>query len=383
MKAQKKYPGIYLEDNGTYTVKTSFRTKDKYVKQVTKRGFETAKKANDWKLETRIDYKNKMAYEVDGSCKTPVEQLAKEYLKYKSLKFKQKTIENISYNINKHFVEYFKDTKLDKLTTHDIMDYYEYLSTLKVKNQTKNVIIVNVIDALNFFDMMEMIPPEIVRRFKRIVHKFDIIDQPQNDFLEVNEIKALLDTFNGNRIIDKMDKLMIYTFIYSGLRKSELLALTFEDIDIVKNTIRVNKQVVRDETRANNQKIGVSNYTKTNQNKEVVVPPFLIEMFIEYMQLRNATGKDIIFISKKGKYLTKNYANDLLNEHLDMAGLRHIKVHDLRHTFCTMLYDLGVEEQFVAQQMGHSSPNTSHAVYEHLTKDRLNKNVDIINNLKV
>ena len=44
---------------------------------------------------------------------------------------------------------------------------------------------------------------------------------------------------------------------------------------------------------------------------------------------------------------------------------------------------MGAEEQFVAQQMGHSSPSTSHLVYEHLTKDRLNKNKEIIENIKI
>lgn len=378
MKAQKKYPGIYLEDNGTYTVKTSFRTKDKFVKQITKRGFETAKKANDWKEENKIYYKSKMLYEIE-SGKTPMENLAEQYFKYKKLKTKQKTIDNITYNINKHFVNYFKDKNFGDLTTQDIMKYYEYIANLKIKNQSKNIIMVNVLDAIEFFDVMEMIPPEIVRRFKRILQKFDIIEEAKNDYLETDEVKRLLDTFTDTSIKGKMHKLMIYTLIYSGLRKSELLALTFFDIDIVKHTINVNKQVCDSLSKHTRE---VVYYTKTNKNKEVVVPTFLIDMFIEYMQLRNATGNDIIFTLKHNKYLFKNYPNKVLNRHLEMADLKHVKIHDLRHTFCTMLYDLGAEEQFVAQQMGHSSPNTSHLVYEHLTKDRLNKNINIIENIK-
>lgn len=378
MKSQKKYPGIYLEDNGTYTVKTSFRTKDKFVKQITKRGFETAKKANDWKEQQKVYYKSKMLYELE-SGKTPMQNLADQYLKYKKLKTKQKTIDNITYNIDKHFVNYFKDKNFGELSTQDIMKYYEYLASLKIKNQSKNVIIVNVLDAIDFFDVMEMIPPEVVRRFKRILQKFDIIEEAKNDYLEVNEIKQLLDTFTDTSIKGKMHKLMIYTLIYSGLRKSELLALQFSDIDIVKHTITVSKQVYEAPQKHTKE---IVYYTKTNKNKEVVVPTFLIELFIEYMQLRNATGNDIIFIGRDNSYLPKSYANQVLNKHLEMANLKHIKIHDLRHTFCTMLYDLGAEEQFVAQQMGHSSPNTSHLVYEHLTKDRLNKNIDIIENIK-
>lgn len=378
MKSQKKYPGIYLEDNGTYTVKTSFRTKDKFVKQITKRGFETAKKANDWKEQQKVYYKSKMLYELE-SGKTPMQNLADQYLKYKKLKTKQKTIDNITYNIDKHFVNYFKDKNFGELSTQDIMKYYEYLASLKIKNQSKNVIIVNVLDAIDFFDVMEMIPPEVVRRFKRILQKFDIIEEAKNDYLEVNEIKQLLDTFTDTSIKGKMHKLMIYTLIYSGLRKSELLALQFSDIDIVKHTISVSKQVYEAPQKHTKE---IVYYTKTNKNKEVVVPTFLIELFIEYMQLRNATGNDIIFIGRDNSYLPKSYANQVLNKHLEMANLKHIKIHDLRHTFCTMLYDLGAEEQFVAQQMGHSSPNTSHLVYEHLTKDRLNKNIDIIENIK-
>ena len=379
MKAQKKYPGIYLEENGTYTVKTSFRTKDTVVKHITKRGFETAKKANDWKEENKAYYKSKMLYEIE-SGKTPMQNLAEQYLKYKRLKTKQRTIDNITYTINKHFVSYFKDKNFGNLSTQDIMKYYEYIASLKMKNQSKNTIIVSVLDAVEFFDVMEMIPPEVVRRFKRILQKFEIIEEYKNDYLESNEIRKLLDTFNGNSLTDKMNKLMIYTFLYSGLRKSELLALNFSDIDIMKRTIKVNKQMYASPSKSTKE---IVYYTKTNKNKEVIVPTFLIEMFIEYMQLRKATGSDFIFVNKNNELLSRSYPNNVLDEHLEMAKLRHIKIHDLRHTFCTMLYDMGAEEQFVAQQMGHSSPSTSHLVYEHLTKDRLNKNKEIIENIKI
>lgn len=374
-----KYSGVYLEENGTYTVKTSFRTKDKIVKQITKRGFETAKKANTWKEENKVYYKSKMAYELEGG-KTPVENLVEQYLKYKKLKTKQRTIDNITYTLNKHFTDYFKSTNINDLTTQDIAKYYEYIANLDIKNQSKNIIIVSILDAMEFFDIMEMVSPEIVRRFKRILVKFEILEGSKNDYLENDEIKLLLNTFDDAATPrEKMDKLMIYTFIYSGLRKSELLALNFKDIDFIKRTIKVKKQVCYSASNGTN----VVNFTKTNQNKEVVIPSFLVEMFLEYMQIRNANGNDIIFISKHNTYLPREYANKVLKAHLEMANLKQVKVHDLRHTFCTMLYDLGAEEQFVAQQMGHSSPNTSHLVYEHLTKDRLDKNKDIIENIKI
>ena len=373
-----KYAGIHLEENGTYTVRTSFRTKDKFVKQITKRGFETAKKANDWKEQQKVYYKSKMLYELE-SDKTPIENLTEQYLKFKALKSKQRTIDNMSYTLKNHFVKYFKNMNFGDLSTQDIARYYEYIANLKMKNQSKNIVITTVLDAIAFFDMMEMIPPEINRRFKRILCKFELVEEYKNDYLEKHEIKQLLDTFDDTSLKGKMHKLMIYTFLYSGLRKSELLALHFSDIDIIKHTINVDKQIYASPSK---HTVEIVNYTKTNKKKEVIIPQFLVEMFIEYMQLRQATGNDIVF-TIKGKYLEKRYPNKVLDKHLEMANLKHVKIHDLRHTFCTMMYDMGAEEQFVAQQMGHASPNTSHLVYEHLTKDRLKKNTEIVENLKI
>lgn len=380
MKAQKKYEGVYLEDNGTYTVKTTFRTKDKFVKSITKRGFETAKKAYDWKQEQKVYYKSKNKYELDSS-KTPIQNLVDEYIRFKYLKFKQRTVDSIKYNLEKYFTSYFANANIDELSTHEVLEYYKYLAELPIKNQSKNITITHVMDALNFFDTMEMIKPETLRKFKKILHKFEQLEQSKCDFLDADEIRSLLNTFNGITIKDKMESLMIHTLIYSGLRKSELLALTFKDIDFVNNTINVDKQLYKSSVDKN--KDVIVNYTKTNQNKKVIIPPFLTEMFLEFMQIRNANGNDIIFANANNEYLHNVYPNTVLNRHLKMAGLKQIKVHDLRHTFCTMLYDLGAEEQFVAQQMGHSSPSTSHEVYEHLTKDRIKKNIDIVNNLKV
>ena len=81
---------------------------------------------------------------------------------------------------------------------------------------------------------------------------------------------------------------------------------------------------------------------------------------------RTDGAPDSLVFGKDGKHLSENVSSIILQPALERAGLRHIRWHDLRHTYAAMMISNGENIKFVAQQLGHSSTRMTWDVYGHL-----------------
>ena len=152
-------------------------------------------------------------------------------------------------------------------------------------------------------------------------------------------------------------------------------------MDIKNCTIVINKQIQTITSNGKTEDILVK-YTKTNSNRIVNLPKWLIKeikeyhsQYVKHIKLEKEEYNDTIFPYKVVRI------NRILNKHLKNANLKHIKVHDLRHSYCTMLYENGADSKFVQKQLGHSSDRTSRDIYEHLTNKMELKGIKIVNKL--
>ena len=309
------------------------------------------------------------------------EVMVEEYLKTRKVNLKPYSFSIINNIINKHFLSYFKDIDLNKLKPKDINDYYLMIANLDLKPKTKNNIISSVMVLIEWLDIMEFIDISITRKFKQILKMFPLTESPKSDYLTINEIKKLIDAIEITDIESEREKLMIEVLSFSGLRKSELRGLTFNDIDARRNIININKQI---QTIINDgvTKEVLVKYTKTNKNRVVNLPKWLVKnireyqtKYLSYIKENKIEYNEYIFPYKVVRI------NRILNKYLKKANLKHIKVHDLRHSYCTMLYDNGADSKFVQKQLGHSSDRTSRDIYEHLTNKMEKKGIQIVNKL--
>lgn len=371
MKKKNKLMGIYLDSKrGTYYVSTTFTDKSRTRHKIGKRGFKTPEEANEWK-ERMYDFYNNNYIDSKGKTTNELGILIDKFLKAKSRNCKELSIVAIKYTLEFHFLNYFSKVgiiDLNSLKPAQISDYYTYIAGLDVKDSTKNAIISRIYSFIDWLDLMEYIEPSITRKFKQIVVKFEEREGHKNDFLSEDELKKLLNSIDTTNRVDNYYKLMIITFAFSGLRRAELFGLTWKDLNITKNTLTVNKQY--------QMQLGkLVEYTKTNVNRVVYIPAWLTEYLTEYRNnLKASNDDDFIFPNKD--------INKKLSSYCEKAGIKHIKVHDLRHTFCTMLYDNGASGKYVQSQMGHTNENTSKLVYEHLTGKMLDEGIEITNSFK-
>lgn len=156
------------------------------------------------------------------------------------------------------------------------------------------------------------------------------------------------------------------TLLLAGLRRSELLALTWQDIDFKNETISVTKGLVYTK-----EKGLVIQEPKTEKSKRIVPILDILLMFLRRHQIRMLEegnyGKDKpVFCTQNGTYIHPRNLNRKYYELLKKAGIKDVNLHALRHTFATMLLEAGVNLKIVQELMGHARVSTTADVYSHV-----------------
>lgn len=163
---------------------------------------------------------------------------------------------------------------------------------------------------------------------------------------------------------------------YTGMRKEEIVPITIDDIDLKNKTISINKAV----TFVHNQPV-----LKKTKNKKTRIVPILDVIYDLIVDLINNSHDKLLFRKESdNKMLTDSAIKRHLESFLyDINKDRENKIkftcHQLRHSYCTMLYYAGVRIKKAQELMGHSSADMVYNIYTHLDEQRENAE-QLINN---
>lgn len=189
---------------------------------------------------------------------------------------------------------------------------------------------------------------------KSYTSAFAGITLPQKQVKEIqipsdHEVKLMLDNSSGDL------KTAIALAALGGLRRSEIIALTWDKIDFDKKRIMINSAVVR----------GVNNSYHTKQPKSLAgyrQIPMSDKLAAILQAQRNTSPKPVTVYEA-----TLNRAFGNLTKKL---GLPHYRLHDLRHYYASTLLALGIPDKYAMKLMGHSSNNTLKQIYQHIMADK-------------
>ena len=167
-------------------------------------------------------------------------------------------------------------------------------------------------------------------------------------------------------IIDKPMSYYAFEMLYwTGMRLGECLALTMADFDFDKNTIRICKSYQRLEGK------DVITTPKTKKsNRTIKLPKFLAEeMKVYFEMLYGYKDTDRIF------QVTKSYLHHEMERGSKLAGVKKIRIHDLRHSHVSHLIELGFTALAIADRVGHESIDITYR-YAHLFPSTQNDMAD-------
>jgi integrase len=155
-------------------------------------------------------------------------------------------------------------------------------------------------------------------------------------------------------------ELALATGLFTGLRVSELLGLTWNDVDLEEKVVRVRFQMDR---------TGERSLLKTEAGRrDVILIDHLRDEFQRRRRASNfAQGTDLVFATSTGRTIGhRNLTRRGLENACARAGLSDVTFHVLRHTFASVLIGQGHDPVFVSSQLGHANPAITLRVYSHL-----------------
>lgn len=186
------------------------------------------------------------------------------------------------------------------------------------------------------------------------------IEKKEMKILQAEDMKAYLDEAQRRGVLP-----MFYLELVSGLRKGELVALLWTDLDIENQTITVNKQATHDE----NGNIVITRPKTETSIRQVSIPQKAVELLEQ--EHKKHPDSPYLFVSPVtgGMY----YPDSIVGIHkkiLKAAGLEHIRFHDLRHTFATAALQNGVDVKTVSSMLGHYDAGFTLRTYTHATRQK-------------
>ena len=160
-----------------------------------------------------------------------------------------------------------------------------------------------------------------------------------------------------------MDKpLSYYAFemlYWCGIREGELLALTPSDFDFEKGTVSITKSY----QRLNGRDLITTPKTEKS-NRVIRMPKFLVQEIQDYLKMLYGIGpEDRMF------QVTKSYLYREMKRGSKEAGVKCIRVHDIRHSAVSLLIDMGFSATAIADRVGHESIEITYN-YAHMFPSR-------------
>jgi integrase len=256
---------------------------------------------------------------------------------------KEKTQRTYAYIVNTCIVPHIGDVKLVKLTPAHVMHMLG--KNTHLSGTTRHYIRAVLVTALNQAMKWEYLDRNVA----------SLVDAPAKDEFEgyplsEEEEAALLAVAGRNRIL-------YYVAIRTGLRKSEMIALKWDDLDFEKGTLFVRSG----KTEGSRGKIGIS--------------PKVMAMLQEH---KSTSESEYVFSKPDGSKMHPDVLWAQFKRHVKAAGLPdHIRFHDLRHTCATRLLEKEVNPRVVMQILRHTNVYTTMNIYSHVganvTKEALEK----------
>lgn len=272
--------------------------------------------------------------------------------------------------------------KLKDLTTEDLQRLYNEKMAMGYNGKT-----------IRHISIVINISLEQAVRLRMIVNnpnKYTVLPKKKRfeaNFLTVKEIAALAENAKDDPLYP-----LVITALYTGLRKGELLALLWDNIDFEKKEIRVEGNLCRKEVPGDQ---GKRKYEyeimepKTEKSKRVI--PLLDEAYTallmqkQIQDQRKKKYRDVyqdygfVFDDIDGACLKPRKLFDQYRAFVNRYHLSVARFHDLRHSFASLLIEAEVPEKVVQELLGHSMISTTLDIYSHIlpeTKAKAMRNVE-------
>ncbi len=315
----------------------------------------------------------------------PVYDYLVSYLKRVEPELQKNTIVSYRSMTNGKIRRYFQrrpQLTVGNLKPQDIQDFYQSLFADGVVANT----------VIHYHALLRRAFQQAFKEERIDANPFDRVGRPKkNKFHGENytqeELLTLLHLARGD---------VIYPAILlagaMGLRRSEALGVRWSRIDWEKRTVLLDTKIVEYRENGKKKVEPVEEMKNKSSRRTLPLPDPVVEMLQVQKEHREVYRKmfqgsyntqylDYVCVNQLGELLRPSYVTDHFRELLEKYGLRHIRFHDLRHTFASLLINQDVPLINVSNFLGHSDLSTTANIYAHLDKASKQASADVISDI--
>lgn len=250
-----------------------------------------------------------------------------------------------------HLLPAFGDYVLQGLTTFDVKRFQNDLAKTDVSPKTVNNVLVllkTILKSAEEDGQIESNPATPVKRLKW--------RRPEMSFLTTAQVAKFLETARACTLLEiPAKRCEFFTVAFTtGMRLGELLGLQWGDIDFDAGFIHGRWSLYQSE---------YVDPKSEHSIRKVMLIPEAREALLSLRERESGERDAPVFWDSPR---TDKVVRRVLDRILDEAGLPTIRLHDMRHTYASILISLGLNPKFIQKQMGHSSIQITFDLYGHL-----------------
>jgi len=267
---------------------------------------------------------------------------------YAKISVKKSTYNSYETIVRLHLNPRFGKQFLNRISTADIQKFVS--EKITKENLTPKSVVNFLVPLKEMFK--HAVAWGYIKRDPSLYVKRPRVEMEEMDFFTPEELRIFLGNVNPNHYA------LFLTAVMTGMRRGELLALQWGDIDWNSDQISIRRSIYKGE---------FVNPKSKNAIRRIVISPILRQALEQHRLIGRKSEFDLIFPNEIGLPLNpENLIKREFHSALDRAGLRRIRFHDLRHSYASILISQGENIKFIQSQLGHSSAKTTLDRYGHL-----------------
>lgn len=280
---------------------------------------------------------------------------------------KQSTVSRYKSDLDNHIIPALGAVKLSDLTSSMVQKLYNNLQKKKKPLSAKSV---RNLHGVFHQALKQAVKLKYIRSNPTEDCTLPRVEKKEIKPLDAPEIKVFLASL-GDDIYSTLYKVDMFT----GLRHGEILGLTWDRVDFNRGIITVNRQLIR--PRSGNREYQLA--TLKNDKTRVIRPAsYVMDLLRErrkvQLQDRLRAGMmwdegalpGLVFTTETGKHLSSRVVLRRLKKELKKAGLREMRMYDLRHTYAVTSLFASDDVKTLQGNLGHATASFTLDVYGHV-----------------
>ena len=342
-------------------------------------------------LEAAKGLEHKLTAEQKSKGNVPVKkmtigQLFDEYIAAKQYEVRESTLEKCRESLTNHVLPTFRDVRLDRLNMNNLQSWKLSMEQKGLILSSRKRIFSDFKTMINYALKMEYIDKNPLGKIGNFKDKMDIVQQ-EMAFYTAGEFKLFIKAAEKfaqekeakHKDLSEWDFYVFFNIaFYTGLRKGEIHALKWTDIDGSYLSVR---RSVSQKSRGEDRETSPKNKSSL-RTLQMPLPLIKVLNAHKKRQARCLRNYSDDFRVCGGETCLRDNTIKRRNElHARTAGVKRIRVHDYRHSHASILANEGINIQEVARRLGHAKIEMTWNTYSHLYPREEERAVEVLNGI--